>query len=265
MQLLQTALAAIYPPRCLACGGMVDSDFGLCGTCWGQTQFVGRTRCDMCSVPLPGQSGGETLQCDDCMRAPKPWEQGRAALIYEGIGRKLVLGFKHGDRQEVATPAARWMLNACRDMLDHNVLIAPVPLHWMRLAKRRYNQSALLACALSDLSGCDWCPDLLVRTQYTPSLDGKSREMRQGILSGALGDYFDYNEVSNGVTQAVENYATTEQIDDALAWITNQTSPWTCTVAFTAPHSPWHVPPAHHAPRPAASVSRAIGRSRRPA
>jgi arylsulfatase B len=64
-----------------------------------------------------------------------------------------------------------------------------------------------------------------------------------GILSGALGDYFDFNEVSNGITQTVENYATTEQVNDALAWITNQTSPWTCTVAFTAPHSPWHVPP----------------------
>ncbi|MEO1364742.1 MAG: phosphoribosyltransferase family protein, partial [Pseudomonadota bacterium] len=97
-----------------------------------------------------------------------------------------VLGFKHGDRQEVAKPAARWMLNASRDLLEDNVLIAPVPLHWMRLAKRRYNQSALLARALSDLSGHDWCPDLLVRRRYTPSLDGKSREARQGILSDAI-------------------------------------------------------------------------------
>ncbi|WP_299684520.1 double zinc ribbon domain-containing protein [uncultured Tateyamaria sp.] len=186
MQLLQTALAAIYPPRCLACGGMVDSDFGLCGTCWGQTPFVGHTRCDMCSVPLPGQARGEVLHCDDCMRAPKPWAQGRAALIYDGIARKMVLGFKHGDRQEIATPAAQWMLNTCRDMLDETVLIAPVPLHWMRLAKRRYNQSALLARALADLAGCDWCPDLLVRTQYTPSLDGKSRDVRQGILNDSI-------------------------------------------------------------------------------
>ena len=186
MQLLQTALTAIYPPRCLACGDMVDSDFGLCGTCWGRTPFVGRTCCDMCSVPLPGQALGDVLHCDDCMRWPKPWAQGRAALVYDGITRKLVLGFKHGDRQEVAKPAARWMLNAARDLLEENVLIAPVPLHWMRLAKRRYNQSALLARALSDLTGHDWCPDLLVRRRYTPSLDGKSREARQGILADAI-------------------------------------------------------------------------------
>ncbi|MEM9869618.1 MAG: ComF family protein [Pseudomonadota bacterium] len=186
MQLLQTALAAIYPPRCIGCGEMVDSDFGLCGACWAQTPFVGRTRCDMCSVPLPGQSNGDALHCDDCMRWPKPWAQGRAALIYDAITRKLVLGFKHGDRQEVAKPAARWMLEASQDILAETPLIVPVPLHWMRLAKRRYNQSALLARALADLSGCDWCPDLLVRKTYTPSLDGKSREVRQGILSDAI-------------------------------------------------------------------------------
>ena len=187
MQLLQTALTAIYPPRCLACGEMVDSNFGLCGTCWAQTPFVGPTRCDVCSVPLPGQARGEVLHCDDCMRWPKPWARGRAALIYDGITRKLVLGFKHGDRQEVARPAAQWMLKASNDLLsDTNALIAPVPLHWMRLAKRRYNQSALLARALADLSGTAWCPDLLVRTRYTPSLDGKSREARKTVLADAI-------------------------------------------------------------------------------
>ena len=65
----------------------------------------------------------------------------------------------------------------------------------------------------------------------------------QGILSGALMDYFSFNEVANGVPRAVSTYATTEQVDDALEWISNQTDPWTCTVAFTAPHSPFHIPP----------------------
>ena len=186
MQLFQTALTAIYPPRCLACGDMVEADFGLCGTCWGQTPFVGHTVCDTCSTPLPGQARGDVLQCDDCIRAPKPWARGRAALIYDGIARKLVLGFKHGDRQEVALPAARWMQNASRDLLDDAPLIVPVPLHWMRLAKRRYNQSAVLARAMSNVAACDWCPDLLVRTRYTPSLDGKSRAQRQMALESAI-------------------------------------------------------------------------------
>lgn len=186
MGLLQTTLAAIYPPRCLGCGETVDSDFGLCGACWAQAQFIGGARCDSCSVPLPGVVSEDTLHCDACMRAPKPWAQGRAALVYTGMGRKLVLGLKHGDRQEIARPAAAWMQASVQDMIIEKTVIAPVPLHWLRLAKRRYNQSALIAKNLSELTGCEWCADLLERPMRTPSLDGKTRQERAEILDGAI-------------------------------------------------------------------------------
>lgn len=186
MGLLQTALTAIYPPRCLGCGEIVDSDFGLCGACWGQAAFVGGTICDSCSTPLPGATVDEVVHCDACLRAPKPWKQGRAALIYSGMGRKLVLQLKHADRQEIAKPAAGWMRRSVLDMAPRNALLAPVPLHWMRLAKRRYNQSALISKHLSEATGLDTCPDLLERPRATPSLDGKSKAERADILHGAI-------------------------------------------------------------------------------
>ena len=186
MGLLQTTLCAIYPPRCLGCGKTVDSDFGLCGQCWGQTEFIGGTACDSCGVPLPGDAFGDVVQCDGCLRAPQPWAHGRAALAYRGMGRTLVLRLKHADRQEIARPAAGWMRAAVQTLITEKTLIAPVPLHWLRLAKRRYNQSALIAKHLSALTGCDWCADLLERPQHTMSLDGKTRQQRADILEGAI-------------------------------------------------------------------------------
>jgi len=186
MGLLQTTLAAIYPPRCLGCGTTVDSDFGLCGACWGQTAFIGGAACDACGAPVPGSAPDEDLHCDACLKTPRPWDHGHAALIYGDMGRKLVLGLKHGDRQEVARPAAIWMQASLGDRIDPRSLIVPVPLHWTRLAKRRYNQSALIAQQLSKLTGLDWCADLLQRTRRTPSLDGKSPTERSEALSGAI-------------------------------------------------------------------------------
>nr|WP_299152733.1 double zinc ribbon domain-containing protein [uncultured Tateyamaria sp.] len=186
MGLLQTTLAAIYPPRCLGCGEGVDSDFGLCGTCWGQTEFVGRTACDGCGTPLPGSSDDGVIHCDSCLKWPKPWAHGRAALVYSGMGRKLILRLKHGDRQEVAQPAALWMRPTLEGLITPQTLIAPVPLHWMRLARRRYNQSALIAKRLAELVGTEWCADLLERPRRTPSLDGKSLTARAEILDGAI-------------------------------------------------------------------------------
>jgi len=186
MGLLQSTLAAIYPPRCLGCGDTVDSDFGLCGPCWAKTEFIGGLSCDGCGTPLPGEVTRDAVHCDACIRAPKPWAHGRAALVYTGMGRKLVLGLKHGDRQDVARPAANWMRVSVQSLITEKTLIAPVPLHWLRLAKRRYNQSALIAKNLSELTGCDWCADLLERPVRTASLDGKTSAERSDILRGSI-------------------------------------------------------------------------------
>ncbi|CUK03115.1 DNA utilization protein GntX [Ruegeria denitrificans] len=185
-QRIQTAVELIYPPRCLGCGELTEADFGLCGACWRDTPFIGGVVCESCGVPLPGQADGYRTECDDCMKTPRPWQDGRAALLYDGKARALILALKHGDRPELAKPAARWMEQAGRDLLRDNMLIAPVPLHWSRLLKRRYNQSALLAQHLGRQTGLDVCPDLLVRRVRTPVLDGKTADERADTLSGAI-------------------------------------------------------------------------------
>ena len=186
LQGFQTALNFVYPARCLTCGAMVDSDFGLCGPCWRDTAFVGGAACDSCGVPLPGVDVSGSLQCDGCLAAPRPWVQGRAALVYRDTGRKLVLALKHGDRQEIARPASLWMANVVQSIAPQNALIAPVPLHWLRLMKRRYNQSALLAKALSARLEKEWCPDLLQRVQRTKSLDGLGSQERFQMLENSI-------------------------------------------------------------------------------
>ncbi|MBO9448060.1 ComF family protein [Ruegeria sp. R14_0] len=185
-QRIQTAVALIYPPRCMGCGELTETDFGLCGTCWRETPFIGGTVCESCGVPLPGTADGHRIECDDCMKTTRPWQDGRAALMYQGKARALVLALKHGDRPELARPAARWMAQAGRELFRPDMLIAPVPLHWTRLLKRRYNQSALLAQHLGKEAGLEVCPDLLLRRVRTPALDGKTAAQRAETLENAI-------------------------------------------------------------------------------
>ncbi len=107
-------------------------------------------------------------------------------MLYSGRARALILALKHGDRPELARPAARWMALAGRDVLKPDMLIAPVPLHWSRLIKRRYNQSALLAQHLARETGLDVYPDALVRQTQTPVLDGKTAAQRSETLDGVI-------------------------------------------------------------------------------
>jgi len=183
---LQTALRLIYPSRCLSCATMVESDFGLCGPCWRDTQFIGGLVCDSCGTPLPGDDLGEAEHCDDCMTITRPWQHGRAAMIYRGNGRKLVLALKHGDHHEIARAAATWMLRAAALIIAPDMLVAPVPLHWTRMLKRRFNQSALLAEHVARGGDLAYCPDLLIRPTRTKSLEGLSRDERFATVQGAI-------------------------------------------------------------------------------
>ncbi|WP_223163094.1 double zinc ribbon domain-containing protein [Roseivivax sediminis] len=183
---LQTAIRLIYPPACLACGGRVDSDFGLCGPCWTETPFITGLVCDACGTPLPGEGDRDRALCDTCLRVARPWARGRAAMLYSGSARRMVLALKHGDRHDIARPGADWLARSAAPLLTPDTVIVPVPLHTLRLLRRRYNQSALLALALGRQTGCTVLADALVRTARTPSLDGKTREERFAALDGTI-------------------------------------------------------------------------------
>ena len=183
---LQSIIRAIYPAQCVTCDAQTEAEFGLCGACWRETQFIGGLACDTCGAPLLGEDQGEVVQCDDCMTIARPWDRGRAALIYTGIGRALVLRLKHGDRTDLARPAAMWMARMARPLLHDNTVLVPVPLHWVRLARRRYNQAALLAHGLGNALGRPVCADALLRPERTKPLEGHSRDARFAALTNAI-------------------------------------------------------------------------------
>jgi len=183
---LQQVIHALYPPQCVACDQPTASDFGLCGACWAQTTFLGGTICSKCGAPLPGAESGDNLQCDDCMRIARPWDQGRAAIAYAGVGRRLVLGLKHRDRTDLTWPASGWMAHVAAPLIAQDTLIVPTPLHWSRLLKRRYNQAALLATDLGKRLDREAAVTALIRTRATPPLDKVSREARFQTLSDVI-------------------------------------------------------------------------------
>lgn len=67
-----------------------------------------------------------------------------------------------------------------------------------------------------------------------------------GSIAGALPNYDRWPKVINGTNfPAYSAYATTDVVDDAVAWINTQgAKPWFAWVAFNAGHVPLHKPPA---------------------
>lgn len=93
----------------------------------------------------------------------------RAIMRYDEHSRAPILALKHGDRLDLVPGYARWLARTGKEMLAGADLIVPVPLHPLRLWRRKYNQAAELARTLS--RDCSKPVDtlLLIRKRPTPS------------------------------------------------------------------------------------------------
>ncbi len=175
----------MFPPRCLTCPAPTEAPHGLCAECWRDTHFIAGAACAKCGTPLIGEARPDDL-CDRCLSHPPAWDRGRAAIVYGGAGRRAILAFKHGDRLDAAPALARWLTAAGGTFAAEADLIAPVPLHWRRLMRRRYNQSAVLASHLGRRTGTPVLPDLLLRKRLTAPQERMDLATRRENQKGAI-------------------------------------------------------------------------------
>ena len=89
----------------------------------------------------------------------------RCAL--DEISRALVHALNYGDRLDLAPMMGRWLGHAGDELLADADALIPVPLHWRRNWARRFNQSAMLAAAVSTTSGVPVAAGALKRVKAT--------------------------------------------------------------------------------------------------
>lgn len=213
---MKAVLQLFFAPQCLSCGVTIFDEGGLCPDCWRDCDFISGLACDQCGAPLPDDGTGFGIEpsgtsatgpprpaegannleaasphdtgsrCDDCREHMRPWQGGRAAVVYSGTGRGLVLALKHGDRPDLAPALGAWIARAAADLIRPGMIVVPVPTHPRRLMRRRYNQAALLAAQLASHHGLRHEPGLLIRRRHTPMLENADFVQRYANLDQAI-------------------------------------------------------------------------------
>lgn len=69
-------------------------------------------------------------------------------------------------------------------------------------------------------------------------------EFFAGLLTGGVQSYTNWNLTENGETNSTTEYSTTKFTDLAIDWVDKQDKPWFLWLAYNAPHTPIHLPPA---------------------
>lgn len=170
----------LLPPSCFSCGGEVGAHYEMCGPCWQSLNFITPPHCEVCGFPFAHGAGDarRASLCAGCLARRPNFDVARSALIYDDASRRLVLGLKYGDRTEGLRTFARWLAAAAGPSIRGADMIVPVPLHPLRLFKRRFNQAGLLARALARETGCRFETSGLYRRKPTPSQGGLTRRQR---------------------------------------------------------------------------------------
>lgn len=167
MSWIDNLVSQILPPRCPVSGEIVATQGNLSPKSWQALNFISSPFCNCCGLPLEVAVEGEML-CGGCAASPKLFRLSRSAVVYDEASRGLILSFKHGDQLHLTKTFVPWLKTAGKEFLHDADMLVPVPLHWRRLIKRRYNQSALIAQQLAKETSLVYMPDALKRTRHTP-------------------------------------------------------------------------------------------------
>lgn len=182
-----TALSVglFFPPVCLDCRRRVVEPGALCGACWPKLRFLERPWCPVMGTPF-SHDFGEGFLSAEAIANPPPFERARAAVVYSGVARHMVQGLKYSDRTDLARWMAGWMARAGGDLIAEADVIVPVPLHWTRFLRRRFNQSAELARVIASRSSRKFAPLALKRVKATRQQVGLALAERQNNVQAAF-------------------------------------------------------------------------------
>jgi len=169
-----------FPPHCAGCEAQVEAAGNLCSPCFTQLRQIAAPMCSCCGMPFANPV--EVGLCANCASQHPLFVQARAAWVYNEVSGTLVRRLKFHDRTAMLPRYGKALAVAGREMLQESDVAVPVPLHWRRLLKRRYNQSALLAFALAREVEIPVLVGVLRRIRHTvPQTRLKGEERRKNV------------------------------------------------------------------------------------
>ncbi|GLR83911.1 ComF family protein [Bradyrhizobium iriomotense] len=178
------ALDIALPTLCVSCREPVDGE-GVCAACWARLSFIAPPYCPRLGIPFVYDPGPDMLSMK-AIASPPAYHRARAAVRYDDVARTLVHSLKYQDRTDLAPAMGRWMARAGRELLSEADMLVPVPLHWRRAWRRRYNQSGALARVIERQTGVKVKGDVLRRLRATEQQIGLSRAQRATNVQGAF-------------------------------------------------------------------------------
>lgn len=181
MKFIEKVLDVLFSHRCMFCGNLADAD--VCEECWKKITWITEPVCEICGQPF--ETSYKSI-CKSCMLQKPNYDIARAIFSYDEFTKTAILNFKNKDATYLAKSFSDWIKNRHSKIIADADIIIPVPIHRRKLFFRLYNQAAILAKRLSDISNIEFNPLVLEKLKSTHTQEGLSRIARLKNLVGAF-------------------------------------------------------------------------------
>lgn len=154
----------LFPERCPYCGKMIEPNEIICPSCHDEVQRK--------HVPIKG--GARGFRCV-------------SSFVYDGKVRRMILRIKYRDRTQYIRQIADIIAGDIAYAYGENAfdVITAVPIHKKDRYQRGYNQSKILAKALSTVMDLPYC-DTLLKIRHTKKQHNLTYAERKTNLNGAF-------------------------------------------------------------------------------
>lgn len=183
-----------FPIRCCSCNKFIESE-GLCSDCWSKIKWILDPKCRICGTPFEIDL---YTTCTDCLSSVYHFDKILSVFEYDDFSKNIILKFKHGDCTYLSGILSRLIYNIANDEIKRADFIVPVPIHFLKRLKRKYNQTELLAKHISKASEIKYEPRILGKSKNTSSQEGLTANKRKTNIVGTFAISEKYKNIIKG-------------------------------------------------------------------
>jgi ComF family protein len=174
--LVSAFLDFLFPPQCVYCKKIGKR---ICAPCAAGIAWIDSQSCPRCGLPMVSRTRHPCIDASSL-------EFIRSAAVFSGPVRKALHALKYDSDRSLAAQLIQLALPHWAAPIAEFDLLVPVPLGKLRERMRGYNQSSLLAEALSRRVNIPAAAGCLIRVRETPTQVGLSSGARKENVANAF-------------------------------------------------------------------------------
>lgn len=153
----------------------------VCGKCLGDIQPIGK-HCMTCARPIADSS----IPCGRCLAASPPFEAVYIAYRYRGVVRDVLLQVKYAKSRLAIKVLQNWVVELARSSTDQFDSVVPMPMSFLRLVQRGFNQTHYLSSAIASSLSIPHLKSALHKVERSPQSLLESDTDRRRNIAGAF-------------------------------------------------------------------------------